>query len=69
MDKSKIDRINFLAKKAKTEGLDDNELKEQAKLREEYIKSFRASLKGILDNTYIQNSDGTKVKVNKREKR
>lgn len=69
MEQSKIDRINLLAKKAKDTGLDESELKEQAKLREEYIKSFRASLKGILDNTYIQNPDGTKVKVSKREKR
>ncbi len=69
MEKSKIDRINFLAKKAKETGLDEKEKEEQAKLRQEYIQSFRASLTGILDNTYIQNPDGSKVKVEKRRKR
>lgn len=68
MEKSKIDRINFLAKKSKQEGLTDAEKTEQAELRAEYIKSFRASLTGILDNTYIQNPDGSKVKVEKRRK-
>ncbi len=69
MEKSKIDRINFLAKKSKQEELTDAEKREQAELRTEYIKSFRASLTGILDNTYIQNPDGSKVKVEKRRKR
>lgn len=51
MDKEKIERINFLAKKSKTaEGLTAEEKEEQAKLRAEYIASFRASLKAQLDN-------------------
>lgn len=63
MEKEKIDRINFLAKKSKTEGLTEEEKIEQKSLREEYIAGFRANLRGILDNTYIQNPDGTKTKV------
>lgn len=63
MEKEKIDRINFLAKKSKTEGLTEEEKIEQKALREEYISGFRANLRGILDNTYIQNPDGTKIKV------
>ena len=63
MEKEKIDRINFLAKKSKTEGLTEEEKAEQKTLREEYIAGFRANLRGILDNTYIQNPDGTKTKV------
>ena len=63
MEKEKIDRINFLAKKSKTEGLTEEEKAEQKALREEYIAGFRANLRGILDNTYIQNPDGTKTKV------
>ena len=62
MEKEKIDRINFLAKKSKTEGLTEEEKNEQKSLREEYIAGFRANLRGILDNTYIQNPDGTKTK-------
>jgi uncharacterized protein YnzC (UPF0291/DUF896 family) len=63
MEKEKIDRINFLAKKSKAEGLTEEEKIEQKALREEYIAGFRANLRGILDNTYIQNPDGSKTKV------
>ena len=63
MEKEKIDRINFLAKKSKAEGLTEEEKIEQKSLREEYIAGFRANLRGILDNNYIQNPDGTKTKV------
>ena len=64
MEKEKINRINELARKQKTpEGLTEAEKAEQAALREEYIMGFRASMRGILDNTYIQYPDGTKKKV------
>ncbi len=67
MEQVKLDRINELAKKAKTEELSPEEKAEQKKLREEYILEFRAGLRGILDNTYIQYPDGTKVKVEKKK--
>ena len=67
MEKHKLERINFLARKAREEGLTDEEKTEQALLREEYVAGFRASLRGTLDNTYIQNPDGTKVKVEKKK--
>ena len=63
MEKEKIDRINALAKKAKAEGLTEEEKLEQKALREEYIEGFRRNLRGILDNTYIQTPDGEKKKV------
>ena len=64
MEQEKINRINELARKQKTPGgLTLEEKEEQAKLREEYIAGFRANLRGILDNTYIQYEDGTKKKV------
>ena len=69
MEKEKIDKINFLAKKSKTEGLTEEEKAEQKALREEYIAGFRANLRGILDNTYIQNPDGTKTKVESKNKK
>ena len=58
-----IARINELAKKAKAEGLTDEELTERDKLRCIYIDSVKASLTGQLDNTYIVYPDGTKKKV------
>ncbi len=63
MEKIKLDRINTLAKKQREGGLTDEEKAEQATLRAEYIAEFRASLRGTLDNTYIQYPDGTKKKV------
>ncbi len=68
MTKEKIARINELARKSKTsEGLTPEEKKEQAKLRREYIDSFKASLVGQLDNTYIVRPDGTKEKLEKKK--
>ena len=58
-----IARINELAKKAKTEGLNSEELAERDKLRRIYIDSVKASLVGHLENTYIVQPDGTKKKV------
>ncbi len=58
-----IARINELAKKAKTEGLTEEELVERDKLRRIYIDSVKANLVGQLENTYIVRPDGTKEKV------
>lgn len=69
MEQSKIDRINSLARKSKSEGLTEQEKAEQKQLREEYIQSFRQSLTGILSNTYIQTPDGKKTKVEKKNKK
>ena len=43
-----IDRINFLAKKQREEGLTDEEKAEQAKLRREYIDSVLNNLRSQL---------------------
>ena len=56
-------RINELAKKAKTEGLTQEELAERDQLRRIYIDSVKASLTGQLDNTYIVRPDGSKEKL------
>ncbi len=63
MEQNKIDRINFLAKKAKTEGLTDAEQAEQTQLREEYRAGFLRNLRAQLDNTYIMDEDGNKRKL------
>ena len=68
MTQEKIDRINGLARKAKTpEGLTPEESAERDVLRREYIDSFKRSLVGQLDNTYIQYPDGTKKKLGKKD--
>ena len=67
MEQSKIDRINFLARKSKTEGLSEEEKAEQAVLRREFIDSYKRSLEIQLNNTTILYPDGSKKKVQKRE--
>lgn len=62
-----IARINVLAKKAKAEGLTQEETVERDKLRRIYIDSVKANLVGQLENTYIVSPDGTKKKVAKKQ--
>ncbi len=64
-----IARINVLAKKAKTQGLTAEETAERDKLRRIYIDSVKANLTGQLDNTYILQSDGTKRKLQRKERK
>ena len=67
MTQEKIDRINFLARKQKSEGLTDEEKAEQAVLRREYIDSFKQSLISQLESTYIVEPDGTKRKLSAKD--
>ena len=69
MEKSKIDRINFLARKSKEEPLSVTELAEQADLRREYLAEFRASFSAQLENTVIERPDGSREKLPKKDKR
>ena len=62
-----IARINELAKKAKTEGLNEEELVERDKLRRIYIDNVTGNLKGQLDNTTVVYPDGTRKKVTKKQ--
>ena len=68
MTEEKINRINELARKQKSEGLTEEEKAEQYTLRREYIDSFKRSLIGQLENTYIVEADGSKKKVTKKTK-
>jgi len=61
--KDVIARINELAAKNKTIGLTEEELAERDKLRRIYIDSYKSNLVAQLENTYIVQPDGTKVKV------
>ncbi len=53
LSKEKIERINFLSRKSKKEGLTNQEINEQKELRKEYLKSFRKSFKQKLDNIKV----------------
>ena len=60
MNDKKIERINELYRKAKAEGLTEEEKTEQTELRKEYILEIRASFGATLDNTVIQYPDGSR---------
>ena len=64
MEQKKIDRINELARKAKTpEGLTAEELEERAALRQEYVNSVLGDLRNQLNNTYVMDEKGNKTKL------
>ena len=60
MEKEKLNRINELAKKSKTEKLSEEELAEQKALRQEYINEIRMSFGMMLDNTVVESPDGSR---------
>ena len=66
MEKELIDRINFLARKSRDEGLTEEEKTEQAALRAAYVAEFRAGLRGTLENTYIERPDGSREHLPKK---
>ena len=67
MDQKQIDRINELARKAKTpEGLTEWEQVEQAALRREYIDAVLGNLSTQLDHTYVVDQEGHKQKLKKK---
>lgn len=66
MDQKKIDRINFLARKSKAEGLTEEEKQEQFELRKEYIESYKRSLMAQLDSITVVEANGEKHKLRKR---
>lgn len=68
MEQERIDRINALARKSRTpEGLTEAEKAEQAALRKEYVASVLTSLQSNLDSTYIQEPDGTKHRLPRKD--
>ena len=63
MEIEKIDRINALAHKAKSVGLTEEEKKERALLRKEYLASVRMNLRSQLDNIDVKEKDGSIVNL------
>ena len=55
---SKVDRINELYRKSKAEGLTEEEKKEQALLRQEFIANIKGNLKAQLNNIDLEDENG-----------
>lgn len=68
LPKDKMDRINFLANKAKTGGLTEAEAKEQSALRREYLETFRSSMFNTLKGVTIIDPEGNDVTPEKLKK-
>ena len=66
MDTQKIDRINELYHKSKSVGLTEEEKKEQAALRQEYLAAIRGSLRNNLNNISIVEKDGSITDLRKK---
>ena len=56
--KEKIERINELYRKSKAEGLTEEEKKEQALLRQEFIANVKGNLRAQLNNIDIVDENG-----------
>ena len=61
MNPNLINRINELAKKAKEEGLTEQEKLEQKQLREEYLHEIRSQFKRELLNVRVFDEEGNDV--------
>jgi uncharacterized protein YnzC (UPF0291/DUF896 family) len=61
LSQEKLARINTLAKKAKAEGLSNEEKEEQQVLREEYLKNVRKSFKNQFKGMTIVDPNGDDV--------
>lgn len=61
--KTRLERINELAHKAKTVGLTAEEIAERAVLRKEYVAAVLGNVRAQLDNTYVVDEQGNKHKL------
>ena len=57
----KIERINQLALKKKTVGLNQTEQKEQHQLRQEYLQAFRGGMRNHIEGLKIVDEQGNDV--------
>lgn len=68
MEHEQIERINELARKKKTVGLTEAEALEQAKLRAQYLKEFRANMEATLQAVRVEQEDGSYKPLVKKQK-
>lgn len=64
----KLSRLNELAKKKKEGTLTESETKEQQALREEYLLTFRESMKNTIENMKVIDPNGDDVTPEKVKK-
>lgn len=62
-----IRRINELAKKQKTIGLTPEEKEEQQRLRTRYLSLIRAQFQSQLDSILIEEADGSRHPLQKKQ--
>ena len=61
-----IDRINELYHKSQDEGLTEDEKKEQAELRQNYIQAIRVNMRANLNRISVVEEDGTVTDLGKK---
>ena len=67
MEKEQIERINELARKKKSVGLTAAEAEEQAALRAQYLREFRANMEATLQAVRVEQADGTYKPLEKKK--
>ncbi|GAB2319386.1 DUF896 family protein [Alkalibacterium sp. s-m-22] len=65
LEKKKLDRINELVRKERSDGLSQEEKDEQKGLREEYIQAFRSGMKNQIEGMKVVDPDGNDVTPDK----
>lgn len=63
MEREKIERINFLARKSKNEGLSEEEKEEQTALRNEYRAFMMRGFMATASNAYVIDEKGNKKRL------
>ena len=61
LSEKKMKRINELANKKKTTGLSIEEAKEQTTLRQEYLETFRSSMRETIEAVKVVDPEGNDV--------
>lgn len=66
--KSRLERINFLSQKARTEGLTNAEKVEQQVLREDHLREIRGQVIQTVSSISVQDFEGNDVTPEKVKK-
>lgn len=68
MEQWKKDRISELTRISRERELTEAEQEERKLLRAEYLQSWKESVIGTLNNTYLVDEDGNKRKLERKER-